>query len=61
VSRKLIQQLVDALSVANYHLDYCNWGDSWERECAREAKSPEQLEAALKAAKDAGFTPKEAE
>ena len=29
-----IKQLHEALQAASDHLDYCGWGDSWERECA---------------------------
>lgn len=39
--------LYEALKEAVQHLDYCGYGDSWERECAREAKLPERLDAAL--------------
>lgn len=44
---QLIRTLHAALEAASEHLDYCGYGDSWERECAREAKLPEQIEAAL--------------
>jgi hypothetical protein len=45
----LAHQLFDALAAAQEQLEYCNWGDSWERECAFAAKLPEQIEAALEA------------
>jgi hypothetical protein len=38
-----------ALEVAASHLDYCGYGDNWERECAQEAKLEEQINAALAA------------
>ena len=56
---ELIQQLVDALAAAQSHLEYCGYGDNWERECAREAKLEEQIEAALTSAKQVGFIAKE--
>lgn len=31
---KLIRTLGAALVSASQHLDYCGYGDSWERECA---------------------------
>ena len=43
----LIEQLRDALQAAANHLDYCGYGDSWERECAREAKLEEKIQNAL--------------
>lgn len=29
------------------HLDYCGYGDNWERECAKTSKLPERVEALL--------------
>lgn len=46
----LVKQLYEALQAASEHLDYCGYGDSWERECARESKLEEKIAAALKAA-----------
>lgn len=46
---KLIRQLATALKNASDHLDYCGYGDSWERECA--AELPKEIERALTAAK----------
>lgn len=43
----LIERLRDALESASDHLDYCGYGDSWERECAREAKLEEKIRDAL--------------
>ena len=37
----------EALDEAITHLDYCGYGDSYERECAKENNLPERLEAAL--------------
>jgi hypothetical protein len=31
------------LKEAYEHLEYCGYGDSWERECAKEAKLQERL------------------
>ncbi len=30
------------------HLDYCGYGDNWERECADASKLPERVAALLK-------------
>jgi len=44
-------ELLEALEVAYGHLEYCNYGDSWERECAVDAKLPQMLEAVIAKAK----------
>ena len=45
-------ELLEALKAASDHLDYCGYGDSWERECAVEAGLKKQIAAAIeKAAK----------
>lgn len=49
---ELIKQLTEALKAASDHLDYCGYGDKWERECAYEEKLPGQIEAALKASEE---------
>ena len=49
--------LREALRAAEQHLEYCGYGDRWERECARSAKLPEQIVDAL-AAYDALVEPK---
>lgn len=47
------QELFDLLKAAAAHLDYCGWGDSWERECVYDDKSfdgmnlPDAIEAAV--------------
>jgi hypothetical protein len=46
----LEKQLLEALAAANDHLDYCGYGDKWERECAVAAKLEEKIAAALLAA-----------
>jgi hypothetical protein len=43
----LIEELVAALKAAKDHLDYCGYGDRWERECAKEAKLEQQIDNAL--------------
>ncbi len=45
---KILNALLDALKAASDHLDYCGYGDSWERECAYESKLPQQIEEAIK-------------
>ena len=47
VSAKLLKALVAARS----HLEYCGYGDSWERECADASKLPEALDKAVKLGK----------
>ena len=54
----LIQQLVEALKDAESHLDYCGYGDRWERECAESSKLSGKIAEALNAAEAAGFTAK---
>ena len=41
--------LVEALEAAESHLDYCGYGDEWERECAEGL--PEKIASALSAAR----------
>ena len=49
--------LLEALLAAQEHLEYCGYGDSWERECAMQKDDktgmnlPELIEAAIAAAK----------
>lgn len=45
-------KLRDALSDAVEHLDYCGYGDKWERECADHAKLPEKLTRVLDETKE---------
>jgi hypothetical protein len=40
--------LHDLLKEAYGHLEYCGWGDSWERECVQATKLPERIEEMLK-------------
>ena len=42
-----VAELKGALEDAEEHLDYCGWGDSYERECARDEKLPEKIRKAL--------------
>lgn len=36
--------------MAHNHLEYCGYGDQWERECAREAKLPARIEQVIEEA-----------
>jgi hypothetical protein len=54
MASKLEKQLTKALRAASDHLDYCGYGDKWERECAEAEKLSEKIEAALDAARKAG-------
>ena len=38
------KKLADSFQEALAHLEYCGYGDSYERECAREDKLPQRLE-----------------
>jgi len=40
------KRLATLFSEAASHLDYCGYGDRWERECAKDL--PERIEAELK-------------
>ncbi len=42
-----IKILRDALEAAKNHLEYCGYGDRWERECASEEGLPQKIEQAL--------------
>lgn len=39
--------LREALKAAIDHLEYCGYGDSWERECAEESGLPNKLSKAM--------------
>lgn len=47
---KLEKKLLATLKLAHEHLEYCNYGDAWERECAEAAKLSEKIEEAIKEA-----------
>ena len=51
VNREVVRLLVRALSDAKDHLEYCGYGDSWERECAIDDGLPKLIDEALEAAK----------
>lgn len=46
------EKLLVALKAAKEHLDFCGYGDSYERECARAAKLEEQITEAIAAAEE---------
>lgn len=46
--REVLTTVVAALIEAEAHLEYCGYGDRFERECATEEQLPEQIQAALK-------------
>lgn len=50
---ELEKQLVEVLEVAQSHLDYCGYGDSWERECARVLKLEERIRTVIALARNA--------
>ncbi len=48
-----ITLLHEALEAAAQHLEFCGYGDKWERECAEASKLGEQIEAATRSRADA--------
>jgi len=42
-----IKDLYEGLKAASEHLDYCGYGDEWERECAESQDLQEKIEKAL--------------
>ena len=36
-------EILELLTEAEQHLEYCGYGDNWERECADASKLPERL------------------
>lgn len=51
------ERLREALLRAKEHLEYCGYGDKWERGCAFEAKLPQFIDAALAAPPPANEPP----
>lgn len=49
----LEKELLAVLKEAQEHLDYCNYGDSWERECAMSDKLPQKMEEVIRKAENA--------
>ena len=47
VNKHAAIDLLIALKAAKEHLDYCGYGDSWERECAEESKLEEMIDTAI--------------
>lgn len=52
ISKEQLSQILEALKAASDHLDYCGYGDSWERECAQASKLEERVASALKLGQD---------
>lgn len=48
-AQKLIRKLLRALKNAEQHLEYTGYGDSWERECAKDSKLPSKITSAISA------------
>jgi hypothetical protein len=42
-----LPELVEALTLAEAHLEYCNYGDKYERDCAMQDKLPQIIRATL--------------
>jgi hypothetical protein len=48
--KKVLKTVTEALQEASDHLDYCGYGDKWERECADASKIEEHVSFALEQA-----------
>jgi hypothetical protein len=55
IAKPFEQELAEGLKEAVAHLDYCGYGDNWERECATYSKLPERLDALLQKAREKGL------
>lgn len=54
----VLKQTYEALLAASEHLDYCGYGDSWERECAEASNLEDQIAKGIEAAaKELGISP----
>jgi hypothetical protein len=49
MSKEIMQLLLNALKAARDHLEYCGYGDSWERECAQASGLENQIKKAVEA------------
>ena len=49
---KVTEILFNALVKARNHLEYCGYGDSWEREIAKEQGLSDEIEEAIKQYKE---------
>jgi len=47
IKAELVRELLEVLIKAEEHLDYCGYGDSWERECAKEEKLPQLINSTI--------------
>jgi len=45
--RAINAELLEMLMAAQAHLEYCGWGDAFERQCARDEGLPEKITAAI--------------
>lgn len=59
-TESLENRLAKGLKEAVAHLDYCGYGDNWERECANDDKLPERLDALLAEAVKEGLIDEQA-
>ena len=46
------KELYEMLLEAQQHLEFCGYGDTYERECARDDKLPERISKALQEAEE---------
>ena len=48
----ITQKLLAVLKKAQTHLEYCGYGDTYEKECAMAEKLPEQIADVIKEAEE---------
>lgn len=53
---EIIFKLLSALTKAKEHLDYCGYGNEWERECADAINLEEEINTAIEFANANGYT-----
>lgn len=44
MDEKANERLWECFQLMREHLDYCGYGDNWERECAYHQKLPDKVE-----------------
>ena len=45
--KRVLRKVVMALKAARDHLDYCGYGDAWERECAQALGTEKKIKEGL--------------
>ena len=55
MDEKVFKELVKLFAEMADHLDFCGYGDQYERECARDDKLPQRVEGMRKNLEEAGL------